>query len=74
MGICIKAINPTAPVPRETVTILTCDGETGLFPPAQASFARIEDAMAAGWKETYGPTGEKRLFLCPDCSGKEPKS
>lgn len=33
------------------------------------------EAMAAGWLERFNTRPpEGRLFLCPSCSGKEPKS
>jgi hypothetical protein len=83
VGILIYARWPAAPVPREAVLELACDGEHGgdLFaaPPARAVFddpsgfvAQHGAAMAAGWLETF--RGGERVFLGPCCSGKKPRS
>ena len=73
MGICIRAVDPEAPIPREVVCEYTYDGDHGLFSSSlqSASFANNEAAMRAGWKETY--IDDKRCFLGPCCSGKEPR-
>jgi hypothetical protein len=58
---------------------LECDAATGFFCRGVASFSSPEGyvgahsaAMAAGWLERQAPQG--RLWLCPECSGKNLES
>jgi hypothetical protein len=76
MGLKLDAERDCAPYPVPVFTMMTCDGDHGLFAPAPQRFdsdghtwtmARI---LRAGWKETYTADGRK-LWLGPCCSGKE---
>jgi hypothetical protein len=64
-------LDESAPVPREMVLELTCDGDHGLFRPPPAIFSGPgwlnHYALAAGWRTPS--KGTERLWLCPQCSG-----
>lgn len=78
MGIKVFCSDETAPYPRPTVLELTCDsGLGGLFGCTPQSFTgggfieQYAAAMRAGWLDRH--TIDGRFFLCPSCSGKQPK-
>lgn len=69
MPLRIFAETDGPPWPVPTVCEMTCDGDHWLFPAPPARFASFVTVYAAGWKETYTASGEKR-WLGPCCSGK----
>jgi hypothetical protein len=73
MGLLLTC-NEVAPIPRQVVLTLACDGDHGLLGPTKQQFLdghfieQYRAAMQAGWKETERRGA--RIFLCPECSGK----
>lgn len=66
------------PEPAPIKLTLACDSETHGFFSVSQSFEHPDGfmtmyhlAMISGWKDTFRK-GE-RVFLCPDCSGKQPR-
>ena len=63
----------TAPIPRPTELVLTCDGDShGLFGTVEMRYAcggyaeNMQAAKRDGWLERQDQRG--RLFLCPACA------
>lgn len=72
----IVCIDETAPYPKPSALLLTCDGDHGLFPPAEEGFAHPDgfiaqhaQAMREGWRESFD-SARGRVFFGPCCSGK----
>jgi hypothetical protein len=70
MSLRLFCRDESAPIPRQVIMELSCDGDHGLFPPAPARFeqdgfiAQYAAAMKAGWLD------RQDVMLGPCCSGK----
>ena len=68
----------TSDVEEAVILELTCDGDHGLLPVLECfvhedgTIEQYAAAMRAGWKEHNNSHG--RLFFCPQCSGKKPRT
>lgn len=79
MGLRITCPNEAISEPPRVMLELICDGDHGLLPVPVECFIHecgaIEQyaaAMRAGWKEHSNSHG--RLFFCPQCSSKTPRT
>jgi hypothetical protein len=72
MGIKIAAVDESAPIPRQTFTVVECDVASEMF---CCAFLRSNDgedysvfmsrAVRNGWTERR--TSGNRVFVCPEC-------
>jgi len=76
MSSSIQCVSEFDPLPRETVLVLTCDGDHGLFPPdfvviphQDGFIAQHANAMRMGWRESVSDS-KGRQWFGPCCSGK----
>lgn len=78
MGLRITCPNEAISKPPRVILELTCDGDHGLLPVLECfvhedgTIEQYSAAMRAGWKEHNNSHG--RLFFCPQCSGKKPRT
>jgi len=75
MGLRIFCLDESAPIPRDTILELTCDGNHGFFSIKPQRFDHPEGfivqrhaATKIGWLEKT--VNERRLFFCSNCRHK----